>query len=236
MSVFVCSVTPDCLDGKGLAKIPAIYEIIINAIGLHIREEGFGVDDMARQGLSWALARCAVEFGRRPSLYEKLTVDVRNGEQKGLTFARNVRVFDAGGNFIATGVTEWCAIDIASHRPALFDAPAGVGNDLRPCASPGRLRPFVSVTGRKQKVGYSECDFNGHLNNCRYVEMFYDLLPQRVVTLPGGVRLDINFVREVPLGGEVISYLKSKDGSAYDYCLHYDGSAACCASISPMSI
>lgn len=232
MSGYVCSITPDCLDGKGLARIPALYGIIINAIGLHIREEGLGIDTMEEKGLSWALARGAVEFGRRPSLYEKVTVDVKDGDHGRWSFAKYVRVTDAEGNLIAGSVTDWCVIGKDTHKPALLDAAPADEPGTRPCTPPLRLRPFASGAKSSRTVGYSECDFNGHLNNCRFVEMFYDLLPLPFATRPGNIRLDINFVREVPLGAKVVSYLKTENGYTYDYCIHNAGAPACCASVS----
>lgn len=234
MSKYVCSVTPDCLDGNGLARIPAIYGIIINAIGLHIREEGYGIDAMAGKGLSWALARCAMEFGRRPSLYENLTVDIRDGDHGRWNFAKYVRVADAEGNTIARSISDWCVIDKETHKPALLDIQSASGQEVRPCNPPLRLHPFATGVKSHRKVGYSECDFNGHLNNCRYVEMFYDCLPESFVNLPGNIRLDINFVREVPLGAKVVSFLEKNIGNTYDYCLHLDCAPACCASVSVM--
>lgn len=225
------TVNPECLDGRGLARIPALYAILINTIGYHIKEEGFGIDDMAQRGLSWALARCGAEFHRRPSLYEKLTIDIKDGEHNGLSFARYVQIRDSRGHSIADGVTDWCIIDKESHHPALLDVPSDNNGAIRPCDPPRRLRPFTSGTWINQKVGYSECDFNGHLNNCRYIEMFYDLLPHHVVEADYGIRLDVNFKREVPLGGETVSYIQENEDNTYDYCLHYNGSPACCASV-----
>lgn len=232
MGIYNMTVNPECLDGDGLARIPALYAILINTIGYHIKEEGFGIDDMAERGLSWALARCGVEFIRRPSLYEDLTIDIKDGEHNGLSFARYVTISDSEGKRIANGVADWCVIDKESHRPALLDVPSDNNRTTMPCPPPRRLRPFTSGTWQSQKVGYSECDFNGHLNNCRYIEMFYDLLPQRIVSACGGIRLDVNFKREVPLGGETVSYLKDNENGSYDYCLHHNGSPACCASVS----
>lgn len=229
MSEYVISVTPDCLDGEGLARIPAIYEMIINAVGLHIREEGLGVDVLHGRGLTWALVRCAVEFGRRPALYESLTVDVCAGERSGLAYERYVRISDVYGNSVARAVTDWCVIDRESRKPAVIEVPTTDDLDPRPCTSPLRLRPFVSRARRRQRVGYSDCDFNGHLNNGRYVEMFYNLLPKHFTDLDGGVRLDVNFLKEVPSGGHTISYLKSDEEEVYNFCLQWDGIPACCA-------
>lgn len=232
MSTYKITVNPECLDGDGLARVPALYAMLINTIGYHIKEEGFGIDDMAGRGLSWALVRCGAEFIRRPALYESLSVIIEDGEQNGLSFSRYVTIRDSKGSDIATGVADWCVIEKESHRPAVLEVPFDNSEAKRPCRIPRRLRPFTSGTWRKLKVGYSECDFNGHLNNCRYIEMFYDLLPFHIVSAPGGIRLDVNFKREVPLGGETVSYLKENtESSSYDYCLHYNGTPACCASV-----
>ena len=234
MSTYTCSVTPDCLDGGGLARIPAIYEMIINSIGLHIKDEGFGINVMEGRGLSWTLARGAFEFGRRPSLYEKLTVSVCDGEKSALTTSRYVKIFDENGDTVARAVADWCVIDKQTRKPTPFEVPSD--NDLlhKPCPSPQRIRPFVSSRRSSRKVGYSECDFNGHLNNCRYVEMFYNLLPKRIANRTEGVRLDINFLKEIPLGAQVVSYLKPGSYNDFQFCMQHNGSPACCAALAPI--
>lgn len=231
MSVYNITVNPECLDVFSLARIPSLYATLINTIGYHIKEEGYGIDDMAGRGLSWALARCSAEFHRRPSLYERLQVKVEDGAVSGLSCSRYVTMSDAENKIVSAGVADWCVIDRESHRPGTLDVPSDNGTAVPPCTPPRRLRPFTSGTWQNGRVGYSECDFNGHLNNCRYIEMFYDLLPPHMVNARGGIRLDVNFKREVPLGGEVVSYLKENGEDCYDFCLHYNGSPACCASV-----
>lgn len=230
MNRYYYSIAPEFLDSDGLATIPSIYKIIINSIGLNIRKEGYGIDVLSSKGLTWALARCAMEFTSRPTLYTDINIDVWKSESNSLCHDRCIMVTDNSGKEICRGITDWCVIDISSRKPYPLVC-SGDDYGPLPCKTARRLHPFKSPTKKAREVGYSECDFNGHLNNCRYVEMFYDMLPAKAIGAMEKFRLDINFKREIPLGSLTEAYITGNDLEGYDYCMYYDGNIACCASI-----
>lgn len=231
MNSYNYTISPDQLDRGGLVTVPSMYRVVIDSIARNIRKEGFGVDVLDGHGLTWALARCAIEFFARPSLYEEISVEVWRGDSQGLCHNRCIKAVDSRGREICRGVTDWCVLDKSTRRPQPL---LSQESDLvaQPCAAPRRLRPFTSLVKRTLEVGYSECDFNGHLNNVRYLELFFDMLPRTAVEMMKDFRLDINFRKEVPCGSLAESYIAENDSAGYDYCMYYAGSPACCASIS----
>lgn len=233
MNRYFYTISPEQLDRGGLATVPAIYRILIDSISRNIRTEGFGVDVLQRRGMTWALARCAVEFFRRPGLYDEICVEVWRGEGSGLCHNRCVRATAGDGSLVCCGVTDWCVIDLMSRRPQAPLSRENDGNEA-PCAPPRRLKPIPSLACAHHtlEVGYSECDFNGHLNNAKYVETFYDMLPDSVAESLSRFRIDINFRRELPCGSVARACVAPNGSSGYDYCLYTEGLPACCASIS----
>ena len=82
-----------------------------------------------------------------------------------------------------------------------------------------------------RKVGYSECDFNGHLNNNRYVEMIFDMLPENIVDSSSRLRLDLNFKNEIRRGENLSIGLKQNHSDEYLFIAKAGGHTLCSASV-----
>lgn len=232
VNTFEYSVAPESIDYQGHATVPSICGDIINAIGRNIRKEGCGIDVMRNAGRSWVLLRSAFEIDERPMLYDNYNIKVWPVKGKGLTYNRCVLLTDSEGEDIGRATTEWCVIDIDSRKPIFPEL--GLTEDVDipvPCRSPRRILDFLPDFTRIKEVGYSECDFNGHLNNTHYIEMFYNLLPDRVLSSGLLTRIDVNFRREVHRGDEVAFGVKKKSDEEYLFVAKTGGDTLCNASL-----
>lgn len=233
INTYEYSVVPEEIDFNGQITVPSLCGHIINAIGQNIRKEGFGIDVMARENKSWILIRSAFEIDDRPGLYAPLFVSVWPVSKGGLSFYRCVKITDAGGRELGRGTTEWCMIDIASRRPIYpgdeLDL-CGKAYSL-PCDGPKRIGDFAPDTTDMRKVGYSDCDFNGHLNNNKYVEMLFDMLPEEVVEGRSGLRLDLNFKKEIRKGADLSLGLKQEHDDRYLFIARSGEQTLCSASV-----
>lgn len=231
INTFEYSVAPENIDYQGQATVPSICGSIINAIGQNIRKEGCGIDVMRKAGRSWVLLRSAFEIDDRPSLYDNYNVKVWPVKGKGLTYNRCVRLTDAEGEEIGRGTTEWCVIDIHTRKP-IFPELGLTDVDIPiPCKSPRRIIDFLPDFIKHKEVGYSECDFNGHLNNTHYIEMFYNLLPESVLSRGLFTRIDINFRREVHRGDDVSFGIRKASDEEYLFMAKTGDATLCHASL-----
>ncbi|MBQ1699639.1 MAG: hypothetical protein II029_04140, partial [Bacteroidales bacterium] len=80
-------------------------------------------------------------------------------------------------------------------------------------------------------VGYSDCDFNGHLNNTHYIEMFYNLLPEKALSSGLFTRIDINFRHEVRKGDAVDFGMKRVSDEEFLFIARSGGNTLCQASL-----
>lgn len=231
-NIYKNTIQPEDIDLSGLTTIPSLYRKVIAAVGLNIRKEGYGIDVMAGRGLTWALARCGFEFTRRPELYSEIEIGVYKGKEDAVCHGRNIEIRDTQGELLGCGITDWCVLDRDTHRPVI----SRLESDLEPrdvdCGQPRRISLFGAEKEVSGQAGYSECDFNGHLNNCRYVDWFFNLLPERVTSLIRPMRLDINFKTEIMRGSEILASIKEFGERQIDFCLRQSGSVACLASLS----
>lgn len=226
------TITPEDMDSKGLATFPALYRMIINSIGQNIRKEGYGIDVMARKGLTWALARCGFEFYSRPGLYSEIEVGITPGGACGLCYDRYISISGPDGTVLGRGITEWCMLDKTTRRPVTDLIQEAKPEMKWPCKEPRRIKAFEIGDGLEKTAGYSECDFNGHLNNSKYVETFFNLLPRKIAEAVSPMRLDVNFKREIPCDARTVSGILSREDGSYDFCMYCDSQVACCASFS----
>jgi acyl-CoA thioesterase FadM len=149
----------------------------------------------------------------------------------GITYNRCVKITDKEGREIGRGTTEWCILDIKSRKPIFPDLGLG-GIELGiPCKSPRRIVDFSPEVTDVRKVGYCACDFNGHLNNTRYIEMFYDLLPEDILSTTSPVRLDINFRHEASCGNNVSIGLKKTEKGEFLFAARSGEDTLCRASL-----
>ena len=231
MNSYEYTVAAENADFQGLATIPSMCNSIINAIGQNIRIEGAGIDVLRASHKSWVLLRSAFEIDERPSLYDLFNVIVWPAKGGGLTYNRCVRITNDDGEEIGRGTTEWCVIDIDSRRPvnpnlglATLDVPV-------PCRSPRRITDFVPDFCKTAEVGYSECDFNGHMNNGHYIELFYNLLPKDLISNGLFTRIDINFRHEVRDGESVTFGVKKASEEEYLFIARNNAGTLCHASL-----
>lgn len=231
-NVYKYSIQPEDVDQTRLSTIPSLYRKVISAVANNIRKEGYGVDVLSEKGQTWVLVRCGIEILRRPELYADLTIAVWKGDEDSICHSRNVEIYGATGEMLGCGITDWSILDKESHRPVVMNLESTLEAKTVTCKKPRRIIQFEGGNTKHGQVGYSECDFNGHLNNCRYVDWFFNLLPEKATALSSRIRLDINFKREILKGADIIASIKEICSGQIDFCIRQSCGIACLASLS----
>ena len=52
----------------------------------------------------------------------------------------------------------------------------------------------------RRRVCYSDIDYNGHMNNTRYIQWIQDIIEPEILETAGQIRLDINYISELHYG------------------------------------
>ena len=97
-----------------------------------------------------------------------------------VAFPRSVVAYDANGNECFRSITLWVLMDLDS-RSMILPGKSGIsvdgqlrGNELD---SPLGLVPKDHAIARSRNVCFTDLDRPGHMNNTRYLDWIYDLLP-----------------------------------------------------------
>ncbi len=231
MNTYEYSVIPESIDSNGRMTVPSICCNVINAIGQNIKKEGYGIDVMLSNNRSWILVRSAFEIDARPDLYSPMYIEVWPAPTQSLTHNRCVRITDNVGRELGRGTTEWCMIDVSTRKPIFPNLEMeGTAADV-PCRSPRRIRDLVPEIVCRRKVYSSDCDYNRHMTNMRYLDMFYDMLPDDVIDSCSPVRLDLNYRHEVKCGTDISTGIRNDNHGEWLFIAKDGDQTLCTASL-----
>lgn len=210
------------VDCHGRVKPSVLLYFIQEAAGGHCQQLALDWDTLAKQHLFWAVIRNRVQVTRLPILGETITVETWPMPTTRSAFPRSVVAYDAQGQELFRSISLWVLMDTQT-RAMVLPGKSGIevagtlrGNELAP---PISILPKLLENTAHRRVGYTELDRNGHMNNTRYMDWIDDLLPSQ-------------FHAEHPVRDFTICYLsEAREGQQIDLnwqvldglCLQVDG-------------
>lgn len=160
-------------------KNSQLLAILQEVAGEHGTQVGVGKDALKEKGLFWALIRYRIEVTRLPKAGESVTVETWPMPTTRSAYPRATAAYDAEGNVLFRAVSLFVLVNFET-RAMVLPAASGVvvdgwvrGDEL---PSPGSLLPKELENCENRLVRFTDLDFNGHVNNCRYLEWVDDLL------------------------------------------------------------
>jgi medium-chain acyl-[acyl-carrier-protein] hydrolase len=213
------------VDFMKTLKLSVLFNYFQETAEMDVENRGFGIEDFKNNfNFAWILTRIKVEIFRNPFFGEEILIETWQQEQRKLDFERDFLARDSAGNIIAAAVSNWVVIDISQRKivkteligysPNTPDIKRAIDCRL------GKLKAFgqkLEVVYRKV-IGYSDIDFNGHLNNSRYVDYGMDCFNVEDHKKYETKSIEINYINEALPGETLVLY---KDMSALDSNLIY---------------
>jgi acyl-ACP thioesterase len=202
------------IDRSDRLTLDAIFQFFQEAAICHAENLSVGREDMLRTGQIWILSRMSVIVKRRPKYFENITVRSwpRGGEK--LFAVRDYDIRDKDDVPVVSARSGWIVLDVEKRRPirpqSLMDnLPQNEGeNALSP--EDGAIAALEERSNlqkiAERKALYTDLDFNGHVNNVRYIQWIEDALEPQFLENADSMRLDINYLNEI-LGGEDIDIM-----------------------------
>ena len=168
------------VDCYGRLKPSTILYFSQEAAGGHCDLLRLDWDTMAKRHLFWAVIRHRVQITRLPVLGERITVETWPMPTTRTAYPRSIVALDEKGQELFRAISLWVLMDTQT-RAMVLPGKSGVevagvlrGNEL---AAPGSIHPMVMENTVTRRVGYTDLDRNGHMNNTRYMDWIDDLLP-----------------------------------------------------------
>jgi acyl-ACP thioesterase len=203
------------IDRSDKLTLDAVFRFFQEAAICHAENLGVGREDMARTGQVWILSRMSVLVKRRPDYCETITVRSwpRGGEK--LFAMRNFDIRDKNDIAVVSARSAWLIVDLEKRRPlrpqAIMDnLPQNEGLESLSPEDKGTAaleeRKDLQKTAERKAL-YTDIDYNGHVNNVRYIEWIEDALDPQLLEKAEKIRLDINYLNEIMAGesAEILS-------------------------------
>jgi len=199
------------IDTSDKLTLDAIFQFFQEAAICHAENLGVGREAMAQTGQAWILSRMTVLVDRRPEYFE--TVSVRSwprGFEK-LFAIRDYCIKDKDDRAAVSARSAWLIVDMEKRRPL---RPQAVMEKLPLNEELNAVTPEIAaITGlaerdnlqkvSERKALYTDLDYNGHVNNARYINWIEDALDPQILTKAEKMRIDINYLNEVRPGETV---------------------------------
>ncbi|MBE1236599.1 hypothetical protein IHV25_02890 [Phaeovibrio sulfidiphilus] len=185
-------------------QVATAVQYLGHAAGLHAEQLGFSLEALGEWGITWVLARMKVSFQSRPRRGETLVLDTWPYGGERMLFRRDYRIRTASGDPVLTASSWWVVFGLESRkveplpqfmkeRFAAFTEPALDGAEVR---IPVLKDPSA---GPEFRARLSDIDWNGHVNNGRFVDFVLEDAFGRGRTEDGLQGLEIAFRAEAVL-------------------------------------
>lgn len=168
------------LDRYNRVKPSAILLFAQEAAEGHCDRLKLDWETLAEKNLFWAVIRHRVQITRLPTFGETITVETWPMPTTRSAFPRATVGYDAQGNELFRSVSLWVLVDV-QNRSMVLPGKSGIDltGTLRGCelATPSSILPKQLDNTVTRRVGFTDLDRNGHMNNTRYLDWVADLLP-----------------------------------------------------------
>lgn len=205
------------VDGEKKLRLFNLENYLLEVAGTVADDLGFGIAKLHPRGLTWILTRLSVEMYGLPTHCQSVRFETWIESNAHMLSTRDFRIY-SGDKLIGQCKSVWAVLDLEKREIVnIFDDPMFEGCVDGEVIEMSRVRmtTIPEPTGCvPHKIVYSDIDYNGHCNSCRYLQAMTDAwLPDYYGKK---VRLDINYQKEAMLGETLQThYLVTSDGVQY---------------------
>lgn len=164
-------------------KIPAIINYFQDCTTENSEELGVGFTYLREKKRAWILNSWQVFVKRRPKVGEKIEVSTWATGFKGVFGPRDFCLKTADGEELACAHSLWVYVDTESGRPVKpnqeeintygVEEPLSIAGASRKIKLPEGAQVVDTFMVRKYHI-----DTNNHMNNSKYIELAYEVVPK----------------------------------------------------------
>ncbi|MDR0669501.1 MAG: acyl-ACP thioesterase [Treponema sp.] len=216
------------IDRSDRLTLASTFDLFQEAAINHAEALGVGRDAMVKTGQLWVLSRLSVIWDRRPVWREQIAVRSWPRGWEKLFALRDYDIRDREDRAVVRGRSCWIILDMEKRRPlrpqAIMETlPLNEGIDAM-TGIPVSLesRDDLRLLGERRAL-YSDVDYNGHVNNARYIQWIQDLMDSALLEQCGRARLDINYLGEVRPGETIELWTAGFPAEGWDWAAAFEG-------------
>ncbi|MDD5923512.1 MAG: thioesterase [Clostridia bacterium] len=205
-------------DSDRRLRISSILDLFQDIAAIHSEMIGTGFDEVKKLGVSWVIMRTKLKIHKLPKMYTNVTVRTWPHKPSRSCFIRDSEIYDEDGNLLIEGSSIWTIIDNETRKQcdpdlinytldSYYDHSTLSGETIKRIRdfNTDAIEPLCSVSPLM-----SDLDFNGHVNNTKYVKYAFDALQQK--SEPKVNEFQIDYHKELRLGDNINVYCQQSDG------------------------
>ena len=210
------------VDANGNLPLWALQNYFQEAAGVDAHSFSFGAEDLAPQGVSWAMTKMQFKFAKSVKNVKNIKIKTWHYLAEKIQSRRDFIMFDETGAEICKGATWWILLDLEKRK--IMRLPQKL-IDLNPLNPPAVMEAAQikapDLTGQKPLNSYDiivrleDIDSNTHVNNVHYSAWALEGVPRDIYN---SKRLDdifINFKNEAVQGDKINAKTYSCGDNAY---------------------
>lgn len=217
------------VDGQKKLRLFNLENYLLEVAGTVADDLGFGIATLHPMGLTWILTHLSVIMYELPTHCEKVRFETWIESNVHMLSTRNFRIY-SGERLIGICKSVWAVLDLKKREIVnCFDLSifqdSVDGEFLK--IERVRMTPVSAPMGiTPHKVVYSDIDYNGHCNSCRYLQAMTDAyLPDYYGKT---LRLDINYQKEAMFGELLETHFQVLPDGGVQYQQKNEGGQTCC--------
>lgn len=193
-------------------KLSALFSLMQEAAISGSNALGIGVETIQTvHNVTWVLLKINVIINRMPKLHERLKIETWLQEPKALLFDRDFLIFDEKDEIIVQATSIWGIIDLSTRMIKRSRTIAINYPNVR--TKRAHYIPFQIIKAEREielayrrVIGYSDIDFNGHLNNSKYIEFIMDCFTVENHKQYEVAEIEVHFINELLPGDNIALY------------------------------
>ncbi len=207
------------VDGSRHLRLYTLENFLLNSAGKAADILGIGTKYLTPQDLTWVLTNITMDIDRLPQANEVLDIETWVEDFAHMLSPRNYRLSVAGKQ-IGQVRTVWAVISLTDRTiQNIFDRPEIQAVEKGDKVDVQRIRhgaPLTEPDGVwEHDIVYSDIDYNGHCNSCKYMEFLLNAHLPSFLGEPFVV--DMKYAKEIHEGESIRVLYKQIDENTIRY-------------------
>lgn len=219
-------------DANRRARPSAVLTYFQECANRQCAAYGYELDNLRDTAhLAFILSHISIRFDAPLHAYDNVLVQTWCPPSHAYSFNRCFRML-RDGITVAEATSVWALVNLtdrsfvrASDFSSSCQFPSGPALPTDSLLPRARLQPDLALTDKgSRRIGYSDLDYNLHMNNTRYPDMFCDFCPDAEKMRVTG--LSIHYQKEAAAGDNLHILTASRENTHYFRAVKADGTAA----------
>lgn len=192
-------------QATGKASLPAIINYFQDCTSDNSERSGVGIEYLKEKQRAWVLNSWQVVIKRYPEMSEEIEVSTWATGFKGVFGPRNFCMKTLDGEVLAYANSLWVYVNTENGRPTKPDAEEIAAYHVEPAlemeAVSRKIKlPEDAVRVDTFSVRKYHIDTNNHVNNCQYIQLAAEALPEEFCVS----QVRVEYKRAAVYGDEIV--------------------------------